>query len=164
MRIYLTGFMGSGKSTIGRLLAEKLSLPFVDLDKEIERHLATSIAEVFELHGENHFRDQEETVLKSIDSNRFVMATGGGCFIHNREWMLENGTVIYLDASFTDIVQRIGGDPERPLWKNAEKLYHERQAEYRKAHHTVDARGSEEDVLERITNLLLPEPKKTQES
>jgi shikimate kinase len=164
MRIYLTGFMGSGKSTVGRLLSEKLSVPFFDLDKEIERHLSKQISELFESHGEYYFRDQESAVLKSIRADPLVMSTGGGCFIHNRDWMLENGTVIFLDATFPDIVRRIGGDPDRPLWKNAEKLYAERLNVYRLADFTVDATGTPEEVVERIKSLPLPEQKKIPEN
>jgi shikimate kinase len=164
MRIYLTGFMGSGKSTVGRLLSEKLSVRFIDLDKEIELHLSHPVAEVFESHGEFYFRDQEGAMLKSIRTDPFVMATGGGCFIHNREWMLENGIVIFLDAKFSDIVRRIGGNPDRPLWKNAERLYAERLSEYKHANFTVDASGTAEEVLERITALPLQERKRTQEN
>jgi shikimate kinase len=164
MRIYLTGFMGSGKSTVGRLLSEKLDIPFYDLDKEIERHLSRQITELFETQGEYYFRDQESAVLKGIRSDPLVMATGGGCFIHNRDWMLENGIVIFLDATFTDIVRRIGGDPERPLWKNAERLYAERLNEYRRANFTVDASGTAGEVVERITALPLQEQKRIPEN
>jgi shikimate kinase len=164
MRIYLTGFMGSGKTTIGRLLSEKLSVPFIDLDHEIEHQLSRSIAQVFEHHGEYYFRDQETAILKSIQMNPLVVSTGGGCFIHNREWMLQNGIVIFLDLTFDEIVRRIGGDPERPLWKNAETLYNERLSGYRQAHFTIDASGSVEEVVEKIKALPLQEQKRTPEN
>ena len=164
MRIYLTGFMGSGKSTVGRLLSEKLSVPFVDLDKEIELHLSHPVTELFESQGESYFRDQESAMLKSIRTDPLVMATGGGCFIHNRDWMLENGLVIFVDAKFDDIVRRIGGDPERPLWKNAARLYAERLNEYKHADFEVDASATPEEVVEKITALPLQEQKRIQES
>ena len=157
MRIYLTGFMCSGKTTIGRLLAEKRNVPFVDLDQELEHSHSKTIVELFETKGEAYFRDQESRMLKRLEDHSCVIATGGGCFIQNREWMLRNGTVVYLDVPFDEIVRRIGGDPARPLWKNAEKLYMERSDEYRKAHFIVDASGNPEDVVERITTLPLPE-------
>ena len=157
MRIYLTGFMGSGKSTIGRLLAEKMEIPFIDLDREIEHHLSHSVSEIFESHGEPYFREQESVMLRSISADPVIVATGGGCFIHNTDFMLKNGTVIYLQVPFDDIVRRIGGDPTRPLWKKAKKLYTERFEDYQKAHFTVDGSGSEGEVTERIRALLLPE-------
>src|SRR5436189_5502924 len=84
MKIFLIGMPGAGKSTLGRPLAAALNLPFVDLDKEIEKHEQKSIPEVFELRGEDYFRKSESTLLKSwAESNRsFVLATGGGapCF------------------------------------------------------------------------------------
>lgn len=157
MRIYLTGFMGSGKTTIGRMLAENRNVPFIDLDRELEHSHSKTITELFETNGEAYFREQESRMLKRIENNSCVIATGGGCFIYNQEWMLRNGTVIFLDVPFDEIVRRIGGDPARPLWKNAQMLYVERSDKYRNAHFTVDGSGSPEDVLRRITILLLPE-------
>jgi shikimate kinase len=156
--------MGSGKSSVGRLLAEKLGIPFADLDREIEHRLSHTVAEIFEARGEPYFREQETAMLKSFNQDPLVMATGGGCFIYNRDWLLQNGTVIFLNVPFDDIIRRIGGDPNRPLWVNAKKLYLERLEEYQKAHHIVDGTGREEDVVDRIITLLLPELQKTPES
>src|SRR5688500_8759491 len=100
MRIYLTGFMGSGKSTVGRLLAQTLQFPFMDLDQELERSESNTVAEIFEKRGEPYFREAERRLLKSIHSDPAVIATGGGCFLHNQKWMLRNGTVIFLDVPF----------------------------------------------------------------
>jgi shikimate kinase len=82
-----------------------------------------------------------------------ILATGGGCFIQNREWMLENGTVLFLDVPYAQLVSRIGADPARPLWKNAEKLYKDRYEEYKKAQYHIDASGTPEEVVERIRAL-----------
>jgi len=155
MRIYLTGFMGSGKSTIGRLLSEKLGIPFVDLDREIEYKLSLSPTEVFERYGEQVFRDQETELLQKFQTDPLIIATGGGCFIHNRQWMLENGVVLFLDVPYLQLVSRLGADPTRPLWKNAEQLYKDRYEEYKKAHHQIDASGTPEEVVERIRALPL---------
>jgi len=155
MRIYLTGFMGSGKSTVGRLLSEKTGVPFIDLDKEIEFKLSLSPAEVFERYGEQFFRDHETELLRKFQMDPLILATGGGCFIQNREWMLSNGTVLFLDVPFTQLVSRIGADPSRPLWKNAERLYKDRLTEYKKAHYTIDASGTPDDVVERIRNCFI---------
>ena len=157
MRIYLTGFMGSGKSIVGRLLAETRKVPFLDLDREIEHLYAHSIAEMFDARGEAFFREMESATLKRLQQDPSVISTGGGCFIYNKEWMLQNGVVIYLEVPFEQIVQRIGGDPARPLWRNAARLYTERSADYSQAHHTVNGSGTPEEVVERIKNLSLPE-------
>jgi shikimate kinase len=164
MRIYLTGFMGSGKSTIGRIVAQKLGFPFIDLDKEIELKMSDSIAEIFDRHGEFYFRHQERELLQRIVSDPMVMATGGGCFIHNRDWMLKNGVVVFLDVPFEDLVRRLGADPSRPLWKNALNLYTERYEHYKQANFIVDASGTPEEVVEQIINLPLQELKKTPEN
>ncbi|MCI0413155.1 shikimate kinase [bacterium] len=164
MRIYLTGFMGSGKSTVGRLLSEQTGLPFIDLDQEIEYKLSLSPAEVFERYGEPFFRNQETELLQKFQMDPLIIATGGGCFIHNREWMLQQGAVLFLDVPYAQLVSRLGADPTRPLWKNAEKLYTDRHEEYKKAHHTIDASGTPEQVVELIRALPLPGLKKTPES
>ena len=166
MRIYLTGFMGSGKSTIGRLLSEQTGFLFIDLDKEIEYKLSLSPVEIFERLGEQFFREQETELLHKFQMDPLILATGGGCFIQNRDWMLKNGTVIFLDVPFAQLVSRIGADHTRPLWKNAEKLYKDRCEEYKKAHHCIDATGKPEEVVERIKALPLLPPglRKTRES
>jgi shikimate kinase len=164
MRIYLTGFMGSGKSTAGRLVAEKLKIPFLDLDREIEQTLSTTIAQLFETHGEFYFRDQERELLHRITLDPIVVSTGGGCFIENTEWMKQNGIVIFLSVPFDVLASRLGADPSRPLWKNAQLLYAERAEHYKLAHHTIDGTGTPDEVRDRIIDLLLPEWQKTQEN
>jgi len=137
--------MGSGKSTVGRVLALQLQWEFLDLDAEIQRKAAKTIAEIFS-ESEGEFRKLETTCLQSILMKDAVIATGGGCFIHNREWMLKNGKVIYLHVPLQKLAERIGADPNRPLWRNAETLYREREAAYRAAHLTVDGTASPEEV------------------
>jgi shikimate kinase len=164
MRIYLTGFMGSGKSSVGKILAHRLGAPFLDLDHEIERQANQSIAGIFDQRGENSFREMERSALELFVMDPFVMATGGGAFIFNRDWMLKHGVVVFLDIPFEHLVQRIGADPQRPLWSNAKKLYEERLGEYRKAHFTIDAVGDPEIIAERIKNLIFRESQKNSES
>ena len=154
MRIYLTGFMGSGKTTVGRALARQLNLPFIDLDQQIEMTIGKSILEIFQQFGEPEFRKFETKVLQSIQLEAGVIATGGGCFIHHADWMLENGKVIYLRVPFEILTQRVGADASRPLWKNAKMLFAEREEFYRKAHFEVDAEEDPETVAARIVSLL----------
>ena len=155
MRIYLTGFMGSGKSTVGRALATSLGLPFFDLDTEMEQSTGKSVQAIFEEQGERSFRQLETDALRSISSTSAVIATGGGCFLFNRDWMLKNGTVVHLEVPFSILAERIAADPSRPLWKNAERLFHERSDHYRKAHIIVDASSAPERVVADIKKQLL---------
>jgi len=103
---------GSGKSTLGKQLAEELKVRFVDLDAEIERSEQKSIPEIFELHGEDYFREAESHSLKNValgSGMGFVMATGGGtpCFFDNLSRMNESGVTIFLDVSLDTLIQRL---------------------------------------------------------
>ena len=120
MRWYLIGFMGVGKSTHGRNLAEDLDLPFVDLDKEIEAWEARSIEDIFASHGEPYFRKVEYDVLMSV-SKRYehaVISTGGGlpCQGQNMKILSALGKTLYLQASVEDLVSRLAASKgKRPL-------------------------------------------------
>ena len=99
MKVFLVGFMGSGKTTIGKKLANYLKCDFIDLDKLIEAKVGMSIVEYFELYGESAFSDLEREVLQKTDfPENVIIATGGGapCFGDNMSWMNENGLVAYL--------------------------------------------------------------------
>ena len=128
MKIFLIGFMGCGKSTLGKKLALKLGYTFVDIDKEIERMVNMSITEYFQKHGEDAFRELESSALKTINlPENTVVATGGGapCFFDNLQWMNENGTTIYLSLSPKALAKRLESDTEqRPVLQNlkGEKL------------------------------------------
>jgi shikimate kinase len=101
-RIYLTGFMGSGKSSVGRLLAHNMKMQFVDLDELIVKACQQSINEIFSLQGEAYFREIERRFLHATrEYSRAVIATGGGtpCFHNNMQWIKENGLSIYLEVS-----------------------------------------------------------------
>lgn len=128
MRIYLVGYMGSGKTTLGKELAELLGLNFIDLDKFIEGKHDTSISHIFAEHGEDDFRQKEHDCLKEVSEfEDVVIATGGGvpCFFDNIEIMNHTGACIFLDISPEVLVERLyqAGD-ERPLVKdkNREEL------------------------------------------
>ena len=99
MRIYLVGFMASGKSTLGKRTAETLDAPFFDTDNVVEAQSGKSVSEIFEIFGEQHFRDLETDVLKQTSFYpKSINATGGGlpCFNGNMEWMKKEGITIYL--------------------------------------------------------------------
>ncbi len=116
--IVLVGLMGVGKTTIGRRLAARLGLPFVDADAEIETAAGMRIAEIFERFGEAHFRDGERRVIaRLIDGRRKVIATGGGAFMNadTRALILESATAVWLKADIETIVARVGRRDDRPL-------------------------------------------------
>jgi shikimate kinase len=145
MKIYLIGMPGSGKTTIGRSLAEKLSVPFIDLDKEIEKREGKTISDIFSTDGEDHFRAIESRTLTEWSSrdDSFVLATGGGapCFYNGIETMNATGLTIFLDVPIQELAQRTAKS-DRPLLKTQtpgdllirlEALAKKRMAIYRKA-------------------------------
>lgn len=118
MRIYLIGYMGSGKSTFGKKLANQLGFGFIDLDQRIEDSQSCSIAEIFESEGEPAFRKLEGAHLRSIKTEKVVIATGGGCPCHseNIDFMNKNGTTVYLELTASAALSRLkGGRSQRPI-------------------------------------------------
>ncbi|HEY6931350.1 MAG TPA: thiamine phosphate synthase [Thermoanaerobaculia bacterium] len=136
-RVYLTGFMGSGKTAIGRRIAQRLDLPFVDLDAEIERTSGVTIRALFESEGEEAFRERETVFLFGTESlPSAIVATGGGCYVRpeNRERIGRLGTAVFLDVPFATILSRLQGKTDRPLFTGAEqarRLLAEREPFYR---------------------------------
>lgn len=120
--LVLVGLMGAGKSTIGKRLAARLHLPFVDADQEIERAAGLTISEIFERFGEKEFRDGERRVIgRLIDGKPKVIATGGGAFMQEetRALILDRATAIWLDADIDVLVERVQRrEGTRPLLKN----------------------------------------------
>lgn len=119
--IVLVGLMGVGKTTVGRRLAQRLALPFVDADEEIESAAGMTIAEIFERYGEPHFRDGERRVIaRLIDGLPKVIATGGGAFMNDetRRLILERATAVWLDADIDTLVDRVRRRAHRPLLRN----------------------------------------------
>lgn len=116
--IFLVGLMGSGKTTVGRLLAKKLGMRFVDSDHEIEARTGATVSWIFEIEGEDSFRRREVETIDDLTSRKgVVLATGGGAVVHpeNRKNLKARGTVIYLRASVNNILQRTMHDKSRPL-------------------------------------------------
>ena len=107
MTIYLIGMMGVGKSTVGKILAEKMKLLFIDLDSEIEKSSQKSVSEIFNEDGENHFRKLESEQLKQYSGS--VVACGGGITLDkkNRQYINKNGIVVLLTASINELFKRL---------------------------------------------------------
>jgi shikimate kinase len=138
--LFLVGLMGSGKSTLGRLLAKRLDKAFYDADVELERKLGVTIPVIFEIEGEAGFREREAAVLSQLVVNtNIVLATGGGAVIApaNRECLKLNGTVLYLHATPATLWERTRRNKQRPLLHTSDplarlgELYHARDALYR---------------------------------
>jgi shikimate kinase len=124
-RIFLVGFMGAGKSTVGSLLAGALGWEFIDLDHAIEREQGRAIAEIFATEGEPEFRRIETARLNELASkSRVVVALGGGAFVQesNRARIAELGTSIFLDCRLEVILARCPNDGTRPLFKSSSQL------------------------------------------
>jgi shikimate kinase len=144
--IVLVGLMGAGKSTVGRRLARRLGLPFADADEEIEAAAGLTVAEIFERHGEAHFRAGERRVLaRLIDGPPRVIATGGGAFMdgETRALILARCTAIWLDAEIEVLAERVGRRGHRPLLKGKDpaallhRLAEIRNPVYAEAHLTI---------------------------
>ena len=122
-QIYLVGPMGSGKSTIGRLLAKKLGLPYFDLDKLIEDQEKMSISDIFQKQNEKYFRDLESiTLVQYSQESNFVISTGGGCVLRDQNlYILRKGLVIYLKISIETQFKRVKNRTHRPLLNNVTK-------------------------------------------
>ena len=163
--IFLVGLMGSGKTTIGRALAKRLNLRFVDADHEIEARTGASIPLIFEIEGEASFRQREADVIRDLSAQQgVVLATGGGAVLNeqSRRYLHERGTVIYLRASVNSILQRTSHDRNRPLLQTAdprsriEALSKERAPLYEEvAHITIETgRPNVQSVVQNILSQL----------
>ena len=134
--IVLCGFMGSGKTVVGRELAKIMGVKFVDTDELIEKEQGIAIKAIFAAHGEDYFRDLEYEMCKKVAQMKgAVVSTGGGAmtFARNVEAIKQGSKVVFLDASFDVICDRIGNSTTRPLFQDREKakrLYDERKDKY----------------------------------
>lgn len=165
--VFLIGFMGSGKTHWGHILAERLGVPFLDLDAFIETGEGKSIAAIFEVLGENGFRASEREYLHRVAAMPpTVIATGGGtpCFFNNMPWMKQHGTTIYLKTSPEILFGRLKNERmQRPLLKNLSEAelrdfirerLEERGPFYRRADFIWENPGDERLALEKIVRLL----------
>lgn len=164
--IYLVGFMGCGKTTIGRILADDMGWRFVDLDDDVEAAAAASINDIFERLGEEEFRRLERQALfrrvRAIQRGEAtVLSLGGGAFAQpqNFELIQEHGVSIWLDCPLDIIRRRIAHETHRPLAKDPERfeaLYHSRRAAYARADFRIEINSDDPcEVTRRISKLPL---------
>jgi shikimate kinase len=161
--IFLIGFMGSGKTTLGRKLAARMDYGFIDLDHKLEQQVELSIAEYFTLFGEDAFRKLESEVLKkTVYPENAIISTGGGLpyFFNNMEWMNANGRTVYIKLSPKTLADRLeNGKEERPLLQEKhgealvafiEQKLGERESFYSQANIIVDGLSLTPEKLEQI--------------
>lgn len=162
--ITIIGMMGSGKTTLGKLLEKNLEIESIDIDSVIEEKAGKSISEIFSKYGEEYFRKLEkETIENTFKSENKIISTGGGAFENKetRDLLLNNSTVIYLKSSPEVIFERIKNNTQRPLLKNnmtvekIEEILNSRQKNYELAHHTIitDSKNPDE-IIEEILGVL----------
>ena len=158
--------MGAGKTTIGRALAKKLNMRFVDSDHEVEARTGVAIPVIFDIEGEASFRQREADVIKDLTAQRgIVLATGGGAVLNaqNRQYLHSRGTVIYLRASVSHILQRTSHDKNRPLLRTAdprkvlEELTVQRDPLYQEVAHLIVETGRP-NVPNLVQTILLQSP------
>jgi len=168
MRIYLTGFMASGKSSVGPRLAARLGSVFWDLDRLIRAHDGRSIPAIFEADGEAAFREQEAHFLRrTTEVEDLVVALGGGALVDDDNWAFarEHGRVVYLEVDSDTILSRVADEADRrPLLQDdegeplseermrtrVEELLSTRESRYEAAHATVDATGTVAEVTQAV--------------
>ncbi len=165
MKIALIGFMGSGKTTIGKLLSEKLNLEFTDTDKIIEKETGMKISEIFSKYGEKFFREKERKILLQLTKkDNLIISTGGGLPLNenNMEILNKHFTTVYLKADFETLWNRIKSDKNRPLSAKGEKrlskLLKFREKCYEKATFIVDTnRKTPENITSEIEKVIKKE-------
>jgi shikimate kinase len=165
--IVLIGFMGTGKTSTGRLLANRLGLGFIDIDKKIETESGMSITDMFAQHGENYFRLKEEAAVADVcQGSNMVIATGGGVVLckENMVRLRECGIIISLSATVETIIERTGRRSTRPLLNRPDreeviaKLLVERAELYQEAEFVIDTSNiSPHQTVERIIDFLQQE-------
>jgi shikimate kinase len=161
--VVLVGMMGVGKTSVGRKLAQLLSLPFVDADEEIESAAQMRVAEIFERFGEPYFRDGERRVIARLVEGPKVIATGGGAFVQEetRALILERGIAIWLDSDVATLVDRVKRKDTRPLLRDGDpaeiiaRLKAEREPFYAQAPiKVISGPGPQGETLRRVLEAL----------
>jgi shikimate kinase len=169
MNIYLCGMMGSGKSAVGRLLAEKLMLPFFDLDIMIEDQESATIPEIFSIKGESYFRDVERKLLiEHLRKNHGVTALGGGSLhtVELTKTIKENAVLVFIDVPLSVLSERLESDKTRPmivaagndfqhLHERLMMLIEQREPMYRMAHLHIEAGAKSADEIAAEISLII---------
>ena len=165
MNIFIVGPMGSGKSTVGKIISDELFLNFFDSDDEIESRTGASIDWIFDLEGEEGFRKRESSILEEmVKQNSIVLSTGGGIILSdsNREMLSSRGTVFYLSTPISVQIERTSKDKDRPLLKNGDpeeiltRLQKERKDLYESvSDHVIETENkSSQEVASEIINFV----------
>ena len=161
--LVLLGMMAAGKTTLGKIVAKKQGLEFIDTDKSIEKKNLMTVTEIFKKKGEDFFRmEEQKEVLKSLEKNKSVIALGGGAFINKilRENILKNSISVWLDVKLSTLEKRVKWNEKRPLLKKENKqkklkeLYDERKKIYQLADYKIDCDNLEKkDIAKKIIEL-----------
>lgn len=158
MTIFLCGFMGCGKTTVGEILAKKLGLPLIDTDAYIVEQEGKSIPDIFAQDGEPYFRKKEAKAIRTLCTQNAVISCGGGAMLNpdSADYARKNGAVVLLDESFDTCYGRIQGDTNRPIVQRSTReelhqLFDKRSGTYRAhASHVIPGGVSPEEMAERI--------------
>jgi shikimate kinase len=167
-QVVLVGFMGAGKSSVGKVLAERLGAEFVDVDERIEETSGKSVGEIFASRGEGTFREMEKAAIRdAVSVPGRVVAAGGGAFVDeaNRRTLKAYAPVFFLDVSVESVLERLSGDRSRPLFPGGKeegklrKLMERRRPAYQEADFTVSTDDrSVPEIADRILALLARRP------
>ncbi len=163
--IVLCGFMGSGKTTVGKNLSNYTGVKFIDTDNYIEKRVGQTINQIFNKYGESYFREIEKDCIKEISSKTgYIISTGGGAILNkdNVDNLKKSGKIIFINVPFDIITHRLSKDNTRPIIKNLditsiEELFKKRQKKYQSvADIMVDGTASVDKVCNEITSKLAP--------